>query len=206
MSSVSPTPSERRRSKRRAEARRAILDATEALLVEGGFERFSMRRLAERCGYTAPTIYHHFGDKQRLLDTVVEERFRLVLERVDGVARHADPAADVREILLAFARFSIENPDQYRLLSLPRSPDAKPVASAERARALVEGPLAKLAEQGRLVTDDVDQAVQFVWIVLHGFLSLRITHPGAEWKRGLLGFSVDTAMRGLVRDEGRAGA
>ena len=71
-----------------------------------------------------------------------------LLEQVDGVARHADPAADVREILLAFARFFIENPDQYRLLSLPRSPDARPVASAERARALIEGPLAKLAEQG----------------------------------------------------------
>ena len=51
----------------RSQARRAILDATQSLLVEGGYEAFSMRRLAERCGYTAPTIYHHFGDKPGLI-------------------------------------------------------------------------------------------------------------------------------------------
>ena len=47
-----------RRSQSRAETRRVILDATEALLLEAGHRGLSVRKLVERCGYSAPTIYH----------------------------------------------------------------------------------------------------------------------------------------------------
>ncbi len=201
MSSAPATPSERRRSQQREEARRAILDATESLLVEQGYEGFSMRRLADRCGYTAPTIYHHFGDKQGLLDSVVEARFRLALDRVLDVPAHDDPADTVREILMEFARFSLENPTHFRLLSLPRSPEAKPVESAERARELLVAPLAELARRGRLVTDDVEQAVAFLWIVLQGYLSLRLGRPEVDWKRDMLSFSMERALCGLLVPE-----
>ena len=90
------TPAERRRSQQREEARRAILDATEALLVEDGYEQFSMRRLAARCGYTAPSIYHHFGDKQGLLDALLEERFQRLLVRLRRVRTEGDPVDTLR--------------------------------------------------------------------------------------------------------------
>jgi len=63
---------EQRRSAQRAQVRRAVLDATESLLLEAGEEQFSIRRLVERCGYTAPTIYHHFGDKKGLIDALLD--------------------------------------------------------------------------------------------------------------------------------------
>ena len=52
----------------RSEAtRRAILDAAQALLLEVGVERLSIRRVSERCGFKAPTIYHHFRDTREML-------------------------------------------------------------------------------------------------------------------------------------------
>ena len=50
------TTAQDRRLRHREEARRAILDAPQELLVEQGYESFSMRKLASRCGYAAPTI------------------------------------------------------------------------------------------------------------------------------------------------------
>ena len=93
------TPAERRRREQREDARRSILDAAEALLVEGGYERFSMRRLALRCGYTAPTIYHYFGDKRRLIDAVLEDGFQRILDRLREVRRSADPAEAVATLV-----------------------------------------------------------------------------------------------------------
>ena len=71
-----------RREQQRSDARRALLAAAESILVEDGYDQFSMRRLAERCGYTAPTIYHDFGDKLGLLDAVLETRFRELLQAI----------------------------------------------------------------------------------------------------------------------------
>jgi AcrR family transcriptional regulator len=90
-------PAVLRRTRQREEARRAILDATEAILVEDGIELFSIRKLATRCGYTAPTIYHYFRDKDGLIDALLEERFSRLLQRVRRVSVGGDHVANMRE-------------------------------------------------------------------------------------------------------------
>ncbi len=192
------TPAERRRRELREDTRRSILEAAEDLLVEDGYERFSMRRLASRCGYTAPTIYHYFGDKRRLIDAVLEDGFRRILDRLRQVPRSEDPAEAVRAQLDAFVRFSLENPTHYRLLSLPRPYEAPPPASEAAAREQLESPLAALLRDGRLRASSVDQAVQCLWVVLHGVISLRTTSPDAAWTENLESFALDTLLRGLI--------
>jgi len=192
------TPSARRRQQQRQGARRAILEASEALLVEDGLERFSMRRLASRCGYTAPTIYHHFEDKQGLIDAVIVARFEFVLTHVRRVRRRQDPVDTLRAMLLEFARLGLENPVHYRILSIPRPPNSAPMRPAEQIRSLLEEPLGELAAAGRLRDGGVEEAVQFVWALLHGLVSLRINRPDYAWSKRILEISVDAALRGLV--------
>jgi AcrR family transcriptional regulator len=193
-------PAERRRQRQRADARRAILDATEALLVEEGYDRFSMRKLAERCGYTAPTIYHYFADKRGLIDALVEERFRQLLTRLRRAQRGEDPRQNIRELALAFIRFALRNPTHYRLLNSPRPAGSEPAPSAEAARALVEQPFRQLAEQGRLLTDDVEAATQIGHALLHGLISHRITRPEVDWSPRLFDEAIEMMLRGFVRD------
>jgi AcrR family transcriptional regulator len=47
--------------------RQAILTAAGALFLEQGYERFSLRKVAERIGYSPTTIYPYFRDKDDLL-------------------------------------------------------------------------------------------------------------------------------------------
>src|SRR5437762_12974029 len=55
--------------------RRAILDAAEHLLATVGEAGLSIREVCARAGVTAPTIYHHFGDKAALVARVVDACF-----------------------------------------------------------------------------------------------------------------------------------
>ncbi len=103
-------PAEQRRQRQRTEARRTILDAAETLLVRDGYEGFSMRRLAERCGYTTPTIYHYFGDKKGLVDSLIEERMSRLLRRMKRVPQGNDPVENWRQQTLAFIRFGLKHP------------------------------------------------------------------------------------------------
>jgi len=192
-------PAERRRLQSRAEARRAILDATEALLVEDGFDAFSMRRLAERCGYTPPTIYHYFGDKQRLLDELLDERCRGLVKTLKRVPVASDAALDLRALSLAFARFGLRNPTHYALLAAPRDPDLPPPPAAEEARVLLSRPLDQLEGAGRLSVD-LESARQTFWSFLHGFILLRTTRPDLEWAKDVLEVGIDALLRGLLRN------
>lgn len=192
-------PAERRRLQSRADARRAILDATEALLVEDGFDAFSMRRLAERCGYTPPTIYHYFGDKQRLLDELLDERCRGLIKTLKRVPIAGDAALDLRALSLAFARFGLRNPTHYALLAAPRDPDLPPPPAAEEARVLLSRPLDQLDGAGRLSVD-LESARQTFWSFLHGFILLRTTRPDLEWAKDVLEVGIDALLRGLLRN------
>jgi AcrR family transcriptional regulator len=185
-----------RRSKLRADARRAILDAAESLLAEGGYEAFSIRRLTERCGYTAPSIYHHFGDKLGLIDAVLEEHFGELLKVIGGVPTSEDPLETIRARSQAFARFGLGNPTHYRILTTRRDPTARPLQAAEDSRALLEQPWRQLIEQGRLAPEHIDLAQQSCFALLHGIVSLLLSRPDLAWPPAIVEASIDALLRG----------
>jgi AcrR family transcriptional regulator len=189
-----------RRRQQRDDARGAILEATESILVEEGYESFSMRKLAARCGYTAPTIYHYFDDKVRLFEALIELRLSDLVVELEEASALGEPVADMRATGLCFAYFGLRNPAHYRLMMTPR-PDAEPLASGERARALLEAPLIRLERAGRLLIDDLDTAKQSFWALLHGLISLQLARPDVEWKEDIVEGALDALIRGTVRPE-----
>src|SRR3954453_22979700 len=64
--------------------REDVLDATLALAEERGLDAGSMREVARRLGVTPMALYRHVGDKQGLLDGLVE---RLLEELPDPAPR-----------------------------------------------------------------------------------------------------------------------
>lgn len=204
--SMEPQPSEIRRSRHREEARRAILDATEAILLEDGVELFSIRKLATRCGFTAPTIYHYFRDKDGLIDALLEERFSRLLQRVRRVALGPDQVANMREHARAFLRFGRGNPAFYQLMMRgPRAGEERTVRAAEQAREIMAGPLEALLAEGRLYTDDLEAARQSLWAVLHGVISLQIAIPSHAWSKNVAEVALDAMLRGIVRPSAEKG-
>jgi AcrR family transcriptional regulator len=56
-----------RRERQRQSLRKQILDAARELFTELGYEAVSMRRIADKIGYSPTTIYLHFADKEALV-------------------------------------------------------------------------------------------------------------------------------------------
>jgi len=193
-------PSEIRRHRQRATVRREILAATEELLVNEGYERFSMRRLVDCCGYTAPTIYHHFGDKAGLIDTLLEERFREMVQRIDRVPEFGDSAERLRAQLLAFVEFGLENPAHYSLLIAPRPADMSLPETTEQSRKRIELTLSRLARERRLRIDDIEEAVQCIWVILHGLISTRVSYADYPWTDSHIEESIEILLRGLLKE------
>src|SRR5262249_28376467 len=96
--------------------RREILAAASALLYEGGPEGLTIRRLALRCGYTAPAIYAEFGDKAGLLDAILRDAIESLTERVQSLPKTADPTEQMRQQFKEMVRFGREHPTHYRLM------------------------------------------------------------------------------------------
>ena len=75
---------------RRAQTRRAILDALAAVITETGGLGFSVQQVAERAGVTHRTVYNHFPTRDALNDALAEH-----VEDVMGRGGYRQPAPDV---------------------------------------------------------------------------------------------------------------
>ena len=173
------------------------MDAAGALLVEDGYESFSMRRLAARCGYTAPTIYHHFGDREGLLDTLLAERFSRLATKIRRIPQGDDPVEYLRAVAIAFVRFGIRHPNHYQLLFL-RPPDHAPPPTVDAVREHLESVWEELWEAGRLRTGDRESANQSLWSLCHGLISGRIHRRDYDWAKTVIEDSIDAMLRGLI--------
>lgn len=67
-----------------------ILDRTFELLRESGMAGLTMKKVAERVGFTEPAIYRHFPNKQALLLGVAGRLGGMLLEPVREIAARQD--------------------------------------------------------------------------------------------------------------------
>jgi AcrR family transcriptional regulator len=103
-----------------------VLDATLALAEARGLEAVTMREVARRLGVTPMALYRHVGDKQGLLDGLVE-RLLDELELPDPAMPWNERLRSLAASLRATAR---RHPDVF--LELLRRPATTPAALRRR--------------------------------------------------------------------------
>ncbi|MBU0928988.1 MAG: TetR family transcriptional regulator [Spirochaetes bacterium] len=82
------------------DTKNAIMEATLAIVGESGFEKLTIRAIAERAGIGIGTVHYHFGSK----DKAIAEAYRFVTSELRAAfSRLADAAEDPEPSLRAFA-------------------------------------------------------------------------------------------------------
>jgi TetR/AcrR family transcriptional regulator, fatty acid metabolism regulator protein len=88
--------------------RRLILDAAVRVFARQGFHTCRVSDIADEAGVAYGLVYHYFGSKDEVLDTLFLERWELMLAAIDEIDEQPIPA---REKLFAIASFIV---DSYR--------------------------------------------------------------------------------------------
>jgi AcrR family transcriptional regulator len=165
-----------------AERRDDILRAARELLEEEGPSTPTMRRLGERLGVRAPSLYKHVAGKHELEDALQ----RAGLDELGmAVAAEAEAAGDpLAAAAHAYRRFALANQGLYRLMTgRPLPADHEPGEGEQR------GIETLVAAAG-----GVDQA-RALWAFAHGMAYLELAGrfpPGADvdaaWRAGVAAF------------------
>ena len=113
---MSTVPNRRRTRRREPLTRERIVEAALAVVEEGGLAAFSTRKLGERLGCEAMSIYHHFPSKHHLLDALVEHALASVVVPPAG----DDPLAAMRTSLDSYRAMARRWPALFQLIALHR--------------------------------------------------------------------------------------
>ncbi len=196
-----------RREREKEEIRRKILDAARELFSTEGYERVTMRRVADAIEYSATTIYHHFEDKDDLVRALCLADFDELFGAMQGAPRPEDPVEAIRQLGRAYVAFAVRNPNQYRFMFMTptKKEDVQVESPGQQSFAHLLEAVKRAAAAGRLRPIDPVLAAQILWMSVHGAASALITLPGECWPErpapaDLADQVMDNALRGILAD------
>lgn len=171
---------------------RQIVAAARELLEQEGAAALTMRRLADRLGIRAPSLYKHLPDKAALEAAIIATGFEDAAAAFEAALDGA--AEPLASLAAAYRAFALAHPHLYRLMTdqpLPR--DRLPPGVEARAAA----PLLQAAG-----SQDLARAV---WAFAHGMVQLELARrfpPGADlegaWQEGITAFQARMTTRDSI--------
>ncbi len=174
-----------KRAKHKEEFRREILDSARELFINDGYEKFSMRKLAEKIEYSPTTIYLYFKSKDDLLLAICEEffgHFLAELNRIRAVSQ--DPVETLRQSFFYFMEFGLKNPNQYKVIFFTTSSVygtheefVQRESMARNAYFVFKEMVRDCIKAGRFRELDEDVIAQALAIASHGLVTMTLSRP-----------------------------
>jgi AcrR family transcriptional regulator len=157
--------------------RDALVRAARRILEKDGLADLSLRQVARAVGVSPAAPYHHFADKQALLNAVATQGFAaLTSEMLARMAKETDPAARLDASGIGYVVFAVENPALFRLMfgsgSEEMSADAPLIEARKKAYGVLQAAARDTSPEGT-----VNPLVCLrLWALVHGIAKLIIEH------------------------------
>ncbi len=181
----SPTSTAAERTAGRADSARpvpvrtAILEAATELFEEQGPDRLSMRQIAKQIGYSATTIYHHYEDKDALLQAVCTAGFDEFGSLLEDAASRSDSFADrIRAVGATYVDFALAHPMHYDVMFVRPKPWTLPDGGEDPSFLGLVALIEAGQRSGEARPMDAREAAARLWSALHGVVSLALAMEG----------------------------
>lgn len=193
----------REEQKMRSEViRQMILDTALEIGMKEGFEEVSIRKIIQKMKYSTGVVYHHFKDKQEIIDAIEEAETgwlrSQILELLDD---KKDVITNMKTVFHRILLLAIEEPEKYNLIVLhkySRRNTDKPEWISQISRNLKEG-----MDAGLIKPMDSDKAAFSIWSSFLGFHLMISRHTDLTLEQAEAMFQVqfDIILGGIINHE-----
>jgi len=190
--------------------RKKIINAASEILASEGYEKLSIRKIADKIEYSPGIIYHYFKDKSEIVTCVVEEGYGNILTRVNEIPLNVDnPEETMKKRLRAYIDLMLEMPQQFRAILMN---DIE--AIQEKVNMLEEGiskkrnsiaALCNLIDEGirkgKFREIDTELTAQIIWTSTHGLISRLIIEKNIslEQRERLINHHFEILINGIIK-------
>ena len=154
-----------------------ILGAARDLLLAEGVDGLSMRKIAQKIGYSPTALYLHFPHKDAILHALLDEGVGMLHTALtDALAAAPDaPEAQMRALCQAYLGWGEANPARYEVMLLlhPRHMERYPPDKYRKARRAL-AVFAEVLRRAGFAPEEAALAAAAAWAQLHGAVALSL--------------------------------
>lgn len=173
--------SSERRAREKDEMRALISGAAMKLFLSEGFEKTSIRRIAEAIEYTPGAIYSYFKDKDEILYALHDEGMDRLYEAMSPIEAIEDPGEAMRACCRQYVAFAMANPEYYDLMFIMdatgnRIEEKGDWIGGVRNYDVLRRCVYRAMKAGALPPGNPEAAAFALWSFVHGMVALHIRH------------------------------
>ncbi len=185
--------------KRSEKLRQEILDNALEIGLQEGFEELSIRKITKKMQYSTGIIYHHFKNKQEIIDAIVTTETLLLYSQISELLDDTkDVIANLETVFHHIIKLAFKEPEKYNLVvsqkySRPKLERTKWIDQLSKA-------LKKGMQDGLLREIDPDKAAFSIWSSFIGF-NLMISRSNGltlEEVEAMFRVQFDLIMKGIL--------
>ncbi|MDR3594949.1 TetR/AcrR family transcriptional regulator [Clostridium sp.] len=190
--------------------RKKILDAASEILVEEGYDKLSIRKIASRIEYSPGIIYHYFKDKGEIIAFIVEEEYGKILKMLSEIPIDAEnPEKTIEQTFRGYIELILEAPEKFRAILMNDIEAVQEKVNIldrgiSKERKSMQG-LCKVIElgieKGKFRKMDAELTAQIIWTSTHGLISRLIIEKNVpkDQKERLINHHFEILINGLIR-------
>lgn len=167
-----------RKEREKEDMRRLILEAARKLFLEQGYEKTSIRNIADAIEYSPGTIYLYYKDKNELLFALHEEAFLKMMQELIKVTGIKDPFERLVEMGHQYIKYAIENPELYDLMFIMQAPMETLACRDEiwedglKSFGLLKLVIGDCVKAGYFKEDNIEIMAMTIWAYMHGLVTI----------------------------------
>jgi len=161
--------------------RQLILEAAQKLFLENGYEKTSIRGIADAIEYSPATIYLYYKDKNELLLALHVVGFQKLRQEFSAVIATLDPMERLVELGNLYIKFALENPELYDLMFVMQAPIEALACKDEgwddgmEAFGFLKIVIQDCIKTGYFKSDrDIEITSLTIWSYMHGLIMLHL--------------------------------
>lgn len=168
-----------RKDKQKKALREKIIATATSLFLDKGFEKTSIRTIAEKIEYSPATIYLYFKDKNELFYVIMERSFRNFFDYLNRYNTIPDPMERLQALGKAYLQFATDYPLNYDLMFVVKAPMQTPHTTESwengmKSHDILRNAVTQCIEEGHFKGHDPESLSLTIWSTVHGLCTLKI--------------------------------
>lgn len=197
---------EDRRDREKLQMKELILQAAARIIVTDGYDKLSIRKIANQIEYSPAIIYHYFSNKDEILGQILRQGYQNLMSALgEGQTQAGSPETRLKNLTTKYIDTALENPDQFLAVQLNKSPEVQEFTAYLYEGAAEEKPalkiLAKAIEEicavQNLPSNEIEMTAQIIAASTLGFITKLILEKdiGEYQRKQLIERFTETVVR-----------
>ena len=188
--------------------KRQILTAAQDILIEDGFDKLSIRKIAERIQYSPGLIYHYFQNKNEIVRELVLDGTKKIGRAISSVTQNTDlPQETLKQMFLSYVKYALSIPESIRAMVINDDGGGyirimgKGISETNPNIAFLVRWINIGIEKGIFRNLDPELAAQTYWITAFGLVSRLIIEKEIpdEQREKIIGQTADILIHGMLK-------